>query len=91
MSKPQTIDNILDIAFSGLTSNTANLLKRDRTKAAIQSMLEGIIGENDWHGDRTNGYRRSSVDVIRNNLRKEQRQRATKYNLTLQGKERIWK
>ena len=34
------INKILDIAFAGLTSNTTNLMKRDRLRAAI------LAGEN---------------------------------------------
>lgn len=83
MSKPLTIDEILDDAFAGLTSNTRNLMKRDKLQAQIEAMLADILGPDlDMAGYSRSGgvgYARSYA----NDVKQLQRQHATKYNLTL--------
>lgn len=88
MSKPLTIDEILGKYWSSgidwsQTGGDYEEYSKAEAKAQIEAMIADIIGEDDWHGDLANGYRRSSVDTVRNDLRAEARKRATKYNLTL--------
>ena len=43
-------------------------------QAILQWVADDVVGKDDWHGDRVNGYQRNTVDTVRNKHRDEQRQ-----------------
>lgn len=48
-------------------------------QAILDWVNEEVVKRDDWHGDLKNGYRRSTVDTIRNDHRAEQRKILTRH------------
>ena len=46
----------------------------DANQEILQWVADDVVGKDDWHGDRVNGYQRNTVDTVRNKHRDEQRQ-----------------